>query len=395
MVQWRLRARPEQFVLMQHDWLSSVCIVSPSAYGAISGGRSGFIGGIEWQTSLTARWLAARGHQVSLLTWDEGGPSEEVIDGVRVIKTCRQKAGLKGVRFFYPKWANLTKAMRRANADLYYQNGSECTTGQVALWCARNHKPFVFVLASDADCHPALPELSRHERVFYRLGLKMATKRVSQTATQAARLREVFGADSTVIPMPCPRHPSALQSSPSPSVGRVLWIGRVCQVKRPDRLLELARGCPDLSFDLVGPLQGELAQAISNQAKSIPNLILHGGQPREKVHQYYAGAALLCCTSDYEGFPNTFLEAWSHGLPVVSTFDPDGVIVRHQLGVVAKTIPEMQAAIKSLLADQRRFSEISKNARRYFLENHEAEAVLPRFEALFVDAVADYKNGKA
>jgi len=380
---------------MERRRKTSLCIVSPSAYGAISGGRSGFIGGIEWQTSLTAKWMAARGHQVSLLTWDEGGPPEEIVDGVRVIKTCRQKAGLKGLRFFYPKWASLAKAMRLVNADLYYQNGSECTTGQVAMWCARNHKPFVFVLASDADCHPALPELSRHERMFYRLGLKMATKRVSQTATQAARLRDLFHADSIVIPMPCPRHPSAAQSSPSPGARRALWIGRVCQVKRPDRLLELARLCPDMSFDLVGPLQGELADAVSGQAKSILNLTLHGAQPRDKVHAFYAAASLLCCTSDYEGFPNTFLEAWSHGVPVVSTFDPDGVVARHRLGAVVSSIPEMQAAIKELLADPKSYGEISQNCRRYFLENHEAEAVLPRFEALFFDAVANYKNGNS
>ena len=34
---------------------------------------------------------------------------------------------------------------------------------------------------------------------------------------------------------------------------------------------------------------------------------------------------MLLSTSDFEGFPNTFLEAWSVGLPIVSTFDPDTV----------------------------------------------------------------------
>ena len=62
----------------------SVCIVSHNGYGAITGGRSGYIGGIEWQTSVLARWLAARGHRVSFITWHEGGPDEEMLDGVRV-----------------------------------------------------------------------------------------------------------------------------------------------------------------------------------------------------------------------------------------------------------------------------------------------------------------------
>ena len=49
-----------------------ICIVSHNGYGAISGGTIGFIGGVERQTSLLARWLVGRGHKVSFLTWDEG-----------------------------------------------------------------------------------------------------------------------------------------------------------------------------------------------------------------------------------------------------------------------------------------------------------------------------------
>jgi glycosyltransferase involved in cell wall biosynthesis len=366
----------------------SLCIVSHNAYGAISGGRSGFIGGIEWQTSLTAKWFARQGYNVSLLTWDEGGPPEETIEGVRVIKTCRQKAGLKGLRFFHPKWTSLARAMRQANADLYYQNGSECTTGQVALWCQRHRKPFVFSLASDADCDPALPELSQHERMLYRLGLRKADRRVAQTATQANRLREEFAVDSVVIPMPCPEPPAENAQPPSPTGRRVLWVGRICQVKRPDRLVDLAVLCPELAFDLVGPfLEEDSSNAVRARADGVPNLTLHGGIPRERVHGFYDRACLLCCTSEYEGFPNTFLEAWSHGLPVVSTFDPDGVIAKHNLGIVAGNIREMQAPIRSLLDSPARYQEISNNARRYFVENHKADSVLPRFESLFLETL--------
>src|ERR1041385_9072964 len=110
----------------------SICIVSHNCYGAIHGGNSGFIGGVERQTSFLAWWLAANGYRVSLLTWDEGGGPEEMIKGVRVIKICNQKSGLRGVRFFHPKWTGLIRAMRRADADVYYHNFSECVTGQVA-----------------------------------------------------------------------------------------------------------------------------------------------------------------------------------------------------------------------------------------------------------------------
>jgi len=46
----------------------SICFVPHYAYGAMAGGNSGHIGGVERQTSLMARWFAARSHRVSMLT---------------------------------------------------------------------------------------------------------------------------------------------------------------------------------------------------------------------------------------------------------------------------------------------------------------------------------------
>ena len=48
----------------------SICLVAHNAAGAMFGGDQGHIGGVERQTSLMARWLAARGYGVSVLTWD-------------------------------------------------------------------------------------------------------------------------------------------------------------------------------------------------------------------------------------------------------------------------------------------------------------------------------------
>ncbi len=95
----------------------------------------------------------------------------------------------------------------------------------------------------------------------------------------------------------------------------------------------------------------------------------------------------MCCTSDFEGFPNTFLEAWSHGLPVVSTFDPDDLIAKRDMGTVADDVPGLVSGIRGLLTSQQRWSEASKNARRYYLENHAVDKVMPRFERVFLDVL--------
>lgn len=365
--------------------ITSVCIVSHNGYGAISGGKGGFVGGVERQTSLLARWMAERGHRVSFLTWDEGGPTEEMIDGVRVIKICRESAGLPGLRFFHPKWTGLNAALSKADADVYYHNCGECVTGQIAMWCRRNGRSLVFSAASEADCDPAFPELSsRRERWLYLHGLRQSDRVIVQTRTQQSMILRNFKVDAQVIPMPAPGPADDVYQVPSAAERRVLWVGRICKVKRPDRLIEIARACPEIHFDMAGPVyDDEFSQGAAAEAETLANVTLLGAVSREMIPGLYRSASVLCCTSDYEGFPNTFLEAWSHGLPVVSTVDPDGVIVRENLGRVASDTATLTTSIRGLFEDPAAYAASSEAARHYYCDHHAMEAVMPRFEAVF------------
>jgi len=361
----------------------SICIVSHNGYGAIAGGKTGFVGGVERQTSLLARWLVDQGHAVTFLTWNEGGPPEEMIDGVRVIKVCRKSAGLPALRFFHPKWSGLIAAMRKADADVYYHNCGECVTGQLAMWCRRNGRLLIFSAASEADCDPALPELSsRRERWLYLHGLRGADRVIVQTVTQQAMMASNFQVAANVIPMPAPGPSGAAHQTP---IGRrVLWVGRVCKVKRPDRLVEIAKVCPELHFEMVGPVyDDDFSRAAAAEAKALPNVTLQGAVSRDAMPDLYRRSSVLCCTSDYAGFPNTFLEAWSHGLPVVSTVDPDGVIGRENLGRVASDTATLTASIRRLLENVPAYAASSAAARHYFLQHHAMESVMPRIEAVF------------
>jgi glycosyltransferase involved in cell wall biosynthesis len=367
-----------------------ICFAAHFAYGAMAGGNSGHIGGVERQTSLMARWFAERGYPTSMLTWDEGQEDGVKIDGVRVLRMCRKDAGIKGLRFLWPKWTSLIAAMTRADADIYYQNCAGYVTGQVAFWCRRHGRRFVFSAAADTQCEAKLPYLPTvRERVLYRYGLTHADRVIVQTRKQQGLLQANFERDSLVLPMPCigPSKEgygdSALERNDS---RRVLWIGRICEVKRPDRLLDLAELCPDLSFDLVGPaVDTEYAHSICQRARTIANIAMHGPATREHVPEFYRQANVLCCTSDSEGFPNTFLEAWSHGLPIVSTFDPDNLIAEKGLGVVAQDVPGLADGIRSLCGSPEQRHIMSMRARQSYLESHTVDVAMAKFEKTFLD----------
>jgi len=367
-----------------------ICFVAHFAYGALNGGEGGHIGGVERQTSLMARWLAQRGYRVSMATWDEGQVDGVEIDGVRVLKMCRQDAGVPGVRFLWPRWSSLNAALKRADADVYYHNCGEYVTGQVALWCRRHGRKFVYSVASDPDCDVRLPEMTkRRERVLYRYGLKHADRVIVQTRKQQEMLRSGFERDSVVVPMPCPgpsdaEYAAADWNGDSPK--RVLWIGRVCEVKRPDLLLDLAEACPEVHFDVVGPLaETEYVHCVVERAKTVANVTLHGPASRAQVAEFYQNAPLMCCTSAFEGFPNTFLEAWSYGVPVVSTVDPDHLIAEKGLGHVGSDCAELAAGIRELLETPELRRTASRAARAYYAAMHAVDRAMARFEQIFCD----------
>ena len=373
-----------------------ICFIAQNAYGALSGEDTDHIGGIERQTSLMAVWFAARGYQVSMITWDEGQEDGMMIDGVQVFKMCRRDAGIKGLRFLFPKWTSLCHAMRRANADIYYYNCGDLGLGQIAMWCRLHSRKCVYSVASDPVCDPDFPILKPlRERLLYKYGLMHVDSVVVQTQHQKQMLCEGFGIDSAVIPMPC-KEPCLQEYIPSepPRQGssHVLWVGRISEEKRFEWLLDVAEKCSNVIFDVLGAsnTDSNYASVLTKRAADMQNVKMHGRVPHAEIAKYYRSSSVLCCTSAYEGFPNTFLEAWSLGLPVVSTFDPDGIIARYGLGWNASNVNSLVDNLRTALSAPDKWLAVSEAGRSYYAENHASKVCLPKFEHLFLEVASCY-----
>ncbi|RYH00173.1 MAG: glycosyltransferase [Alphaproteobacteria bacterium] len=380
--------------------LPSVCIIAHNAYGAIKGDGTGHIGGAEHQTALLARWLTGKGYKTMLLTWKEGQPDDCIINGVRVMGICKANAGVPGFRFIHPRSTGLFSAMARADADIYYHNSAEPVTGLAAAWCRMRNRRFVYSVASDVACERHLPTLKGlRDRWLYRYGLHHADTIIVQTNKQAELLQQSFGLKSSVLPMPCGFSPATQFTGNSPlGLPRVAWVGRIDRMKRLEWLLDVAEGMPKIEFDVVGaniqaaaarPHLANYARLLHERATALPNVHWHGGLPHDAVTEIYRKAICLCCTSSYEGFPNTFLEAWSQARPVVSSFDPDGIIHNRKLGFYGTSVAELAAAISRLTASGALWKELSNNALSYFTNNHALDVSMPRYERTILPPVTD------
>jgi glycosyltransferase involved in cell wall biosynthesis len=347
-----------------------------------------YLGGIETQLAVLAKGLRHAGCEVSLITFDHGQSNEEMFDGVKVFKSHAPNGGVRGIRLL-SRISKLWSAMRRADADIYLQMGAGDETGLTMMGCnfkSDRARKFVYCLASDADCHgPLGAKRIGWEMLLYRRGIKRADLVIAQTQKQKTNLQSSLGLASRIVPMAVTGMNDACERNPK----SVLWVGRLMPEKRFEWLLEAARQCPDMEFHVAGtPNQpsGYAAELMSAAAK-IPNVRAHGKVSRADLNKLFETSGMLCCTSMLEGFPTTFLEAWSCGLPVVTTFDPDGIVARRGLGQVVTTVDELVGQLRAL-PKSNAYTRMSLAAKKYFSENYSVETVSRQFRRAFEELIA-------
>jgi glycosyltransferase involved in cell wall biosynthesis len=316
--------------------------------------RSG-VAGEPLQQTLLATAIARRGYDVSMVVADHGQPDGATWDQVTTYKAFSQHAGLPILRFVHPRWTGLWSAMKRAEADVYYASCAGTLPGQVAMFCARHGKRFVFRVASDSDCMRG-SLLTKNwywrDKWMYQRALRHADSILVQSARQQELLLRNFGAHSSIAPL--------LVDAGRSDIGfqdrdvDALWVANLRAVKRPDVLLDVAEQSPGLRFHMVGgPLRTarELFQTSQSRAADL-GVHFHGALAYRETNALYGRARALVNTSDLEGFPNTYMQAWASGTPVIAFFDPDGIIAREGLGAAVTTREQMVEAVQRLARDE-------------------------------------------
>jgi len=340
------------------------------------------IGGEAVQQTLLARALARRGHDVSMAVQDYGQPDGAAWDGIPVFKTYRPGAGLPVLRFIHPRWTGMWSALARADAELYYVSEAGMQVGLAALFCRQHRRRFVFRSASDADCDPShLLVRYRRDRWLYGYGLRRAGAILVQSKEQRRALARHYGLAARVAPM--------LVEPPRREAARdidVLWVGNIRRVKRPDRVLDLAAGLPRHHVHIVGgPLPGEEALYRETQAAAAVrlNVTFHGRLAYYDAAALYARTRVLVNTSDVEGFPNAYLQAWTRGVPVVTLIDPDRVIEREGLGIVARSPARLEGAVRDLLQDKAAWQAASDRCRAFMAREYGEDRILAPYLETF------------
>jgi glycosyltransferase involved in cell wall biosynthesis len=348
------------------------------------------IGGEEVQHTLLARALTARGYEVSMVVMDFGQADGAEWEGIKTYKTYRSEGGLPVLRFFHPRLTGAWGALKRADADIYYLSCASFRVGLTALFSRIHNRRMVFRIASDMDCEPQKLLIDYNywrDRRIYEYGLRRADAILAQSQHQQEVMSRNYGLSSMLASMLVdqPRHLFTFERRTIP----VLWVSNIRQLKRPDLVLDFAAGNPDIHTHMIGGSvahSGNLFDEIRERAGQLPNVTFHGQVPYHDVNDYFASALVFMNTSEIEGFPNSYLQAWSRGTPVVAFFDPDGLIAREGLGVAVRDMEEMRQAIRELTTNREKWLATSARCaafmRREFNEDRILAPYLDTFHRL-------------
>jgi glycosyltransferase involved in cell wall biosynthesis len=354
--------------------------VNDGIYSYAAGAPSA-VGGAERQQWLLARTLAAKGWFVTV--------------GVRNLMNAEERRTIDGVDFVSIGQEQILFAWSRFLAaehpDWWYWRCADHLLGpavEIAKW---RGVQTIFSAGSDLDIQPRRA-LSRRPRWWplYAWGLARTDRIFVQHRGQMSQLAPRWRAKARILPsiggeiMSVKSHAERAQY--------VAWVATLWQVKRPDVLIEIARKAPTLHFVVCGgPITfmspPGYSERIIDALRVLPNVEYRGQVAPEEAQQVIANAAVLLSTSDEEGFPNTFLQAWSSGTPVVSlSVDPDDVIKQEGIGAVSGSVERAVADLDMLMKSWHQRDEIAVRAQRYVTKTHSEADVVSAFEHFILGA---------
>ena len=350
--------------------------------------KNEYVGGESVQHFLLAKEFSTLGYEVSMIVKDYGQENGEMIDNIKVWKTFKDRTGLPIIQFLHPTITSIIAALKKADADLYYQSCAGIVTGLVAWFCRRHKKRFIFRTASDTDCivGQQLIKYAR-DRKIYEYGLRRADIIAVQGINQQRLLWDNYHLDS--IPVNLVVEPPRTEISLTKDID-VLWINNFRPLKRPELFFDIALMLPKYQFVMIGgPITGSEHYYYKNSAKSqnINNLEFVGPVPYSAVNKYFARAKVFVNTSEVEGFPNSFLQAWIHGVPVVSFLDPDELIAKNELGFIPVDLEDMVNHIDNLIQHNNQRIYMSSIARKFAAENYSPINIAEKYIKLLEDKV--------
>ena len=169
----------------------------------------------------------------------------------------------------------------------------------------------------------------------------------------------------------------------------LIYLGRLCQQKNPERLINIISETVKLKRDITVAVVGdgekkEQIQSLIKARKLTSNVKMYGFQ--QNPYPILRASKILVMTSIYEGTPMAALEAQSLGKPIIST-PVDGlskIVINDYNGFVTNDDAEYSEKIIEYL--DKNYEVISINSKKRFNELNDRESYFKNLDSIYEGA---------
>lgn len=364
-----------------------ICFVSFLAYPLFNGKANVVFGGAEVDLYNLAKKLEESDkYEITFYVGDYGQDHEEFYGKIKVRKFTYMN--LEVYRSFGTKvlrHLNVIREVMAMDADVCMVEAYNEMLGWVALIPGnlRNCKT-IFRLAHDldTDLSDSRSKGFLYSRL-YKYGIKNADSVVSQTEIQKTMLMKNLEINSRVI-----KNGFFLNEGINIEEKKyILWVARAQGWKRPELFLEMVKRLPEEKFIMIMPGENELQEKIKEMATLYTNLKFIDYVPFAQIQNYYNDAKLFVNTSEYEGFPNAFVQACLGKTPILSfNVNPDNFIDANHLGHFCNN--DMESAVGFIKAyNTKKLRVLGQNANNYVKSNHDISKISLQYEEIIKELV--------
>jgi glycosyltransferase involved in cell wall biosynthesis len=368
-------------------------------WGNVNGALKGYtVGGAELQIALLAKALALKGHEVVIINFmsDESYITSE---GIHVLHVPNWNKGFRAVRFIFYRLPSLWQLFLEQRADYYYVRTRSFFHLIPFLAAQKLNARFILAIAHDLDVM-SLSERIKHEykanstlsnfltlSLWNDLVFNYLLKRSDFVFMQhSGQIKSNISIKGKVVLLPNILDKKNVPIQKISSSNYFIHVGTLTVLKGIENLYNLVQLIDEETvIVIVGEAKDKSSVNLIEKIKQKKNIVLWGRADHATTIELISNSKALINTSNFEGFPNIFLEAWATGVPVISlNVNPGNVLNEFKTGIFCNgDIEKMKNCLENF--HQQKFDQ--NDLVSYVDTFHGFESAAERF----MDAIIDNK----
>jgi glycosyltransferase involved in cell wall biosynthesis len=329
------------------------------------------VGGATVQLHSWIKGFVHEGWDVGVLVSKNAQQSND--SSVIFVETYDQNYGIPKLRYLYYRIPKIFSAIKEFKPDYLYHGLPSFMSAILLVICRLLEIKFILRISNDFILDDRIKsKYSKLEMLALRYILRKSDYVIVQNKYQLKIIQNIsHKGQLTLIPNP---YYYEYKKREIDRENYVAWIGIFQYQKNLKALYDIASFLNNIEFQIAGSsyinIDDETRNAII-KLKKCSNVKFVGYLHRNEIPNFLAKAKLLLNTSRYEGFSNTYLEAFSVGTPIVciEKVDPDNIIKNNSLGFSCSSYNDIPNAIVKIFNDTE-YDNYSARIKKFLNDNH-------------------------